>query len=272
MVTIKEIFQALKTTQNFWDVLSFINPEKKVRVIFRNGCEAELNLQEYQQVLSILSKGYSIEVVDKFLCFKKNGAKIAGPLSLLNVLSEGLEEVYSVDCRNKIVLDIGGFIGDSAVFFSAAGAKKVIIYEPVVANHEFIKLNLSLNGINAELHDEGIGETDGYTMIHYDKIDVCFGLNNLGPNKMQIKIRSIRSVIEESCADLAKLDCEGAESALVSVPSEILRKIEFYIIEMHTLDIKKALVKKFRASGFVIVKEIPKIDDEKSSTVFFSRI
>ena len=271
MVTVRGLFQTIKTTRNFWAAFSWINPENKVKVIFRNGCRAELDLPEYQQVLSILSKGYTIESHGKLLCFKKGNVKITGPVLLLSVLCEGLDKIYSVDCKNKTVLDIGGFIGDSAVYFSAAGAAKVIIYEPVVALHEFIKLNVALNGVNAELHEEGIGENDGVTLVNYDKIDDCFGLTNRGAKKMSIKIKSIKRIIEESGASIAKFDCEGAENALVNVPPEVLQTIDFYIIEIHTPELKSTLVNKFRVSGFAIVKDIPTGGDENVSTVYFRR-
>lgn len=271
MVNARGLLQIIKATKNFWVVFSWLNPEKKVEVIFRNGCKAELNLLEYRQVLSILLKGYTVESLGKLLCFRKGNVRITGPLLLLGCLCEGLDEIYSIDCKNKIVLDIGGFIGDSAVYFSIAGASKVIIYEPVVAHHEFIKMNMALNGVNAELHDEGIGETDGYTLIRYDKTDEYFGLTSEGTRKMSIKIKNVKRVIEESGASIAKFDCEGAESALVNVPAEVLQAIDFYVIETHTSELKSTLVNKFTASGFDIVKDTPTGGNANLSTIYLRR-
>jgi FkbM family methyltransferase len=274
LVTARGIFQVLSTTKNFWVAISWINPEKRARVIFRNGCSAELNSSEYRSVLYILSKGYSVEVFGDLFCFAKGKIKIMGPLSLLDVLSDPLEETYSVDCKNKTVLDVGGFIGETACLFSAEGAAKVIIYEPVISNHEFIKLNIALNNVNAEVHKEGIGEADGFQLIHYDKIGTTFGLTNTGKLELCVKIRNIRDVIQESSADIAKFDCEGAESTLTIVPTEVLRLVDYYIIEIHSLETKNALVKKFMSSGFVIVKDIPMGDKTLGyiSTVFFKKI
>jgi FkbM family methyltransferase len=276
VVTVRGLLDTFKTTKNFWVTFSWIDPEKKVDVIFRNGCRAEIDLAEYKQILSILSKGYSIESIGKLLYFKKGNIKIAGPIKLLGVLCEGLDDIYSVDCTNKTVLDIGGYIGDSAVFFSAAGAAKVIIYEPVVAHHEFIKINVMLNGINAELHEEGIGENDGYIHVSYDKTDDRFGLERKGISErelmtMKIKTKNIKHVIEESGASIAKIDCEGAESTLVNVPLEILQLIEFYIVEIHSIELRTLLLNKFQSSGFTVTKDIPNEGDENVSTVCFRR-
>ena len=142
---------------------------------------------------------------------------------------------------NKVVLDVGGLEGETAVLFSAMGAKKVIIYEPVVIHHEFIKRNVLLNDIEAELHEEGIGNADGIQTIHYGSPDGSFGTLSKGQNVMQIKIRNVTDVITESQADVAKFDCEGAELSILQVPREILRKIDFYIIEVNSQNIRNAL-------------------------------
>ena len=271
MVTLKGLFLTLKTTSNFWDALKLKNSKEKKKITFRNGCTVELNWPEYRTVRDIVSKGYTVEYVDNFLCFKKGKIRVAGPLSLIGVLNERLDEIYYRDYSNKVVLDVGGFIGETAAFFSAWGAAKVIIYEPVAINHEFIRTNIALNCINAELHEEGIGEKDGYAMIHYDTVGIGFGLNDKGAHEMKIKIRSIRRVIDESGADIAKFDCEGAERSLISVPSEILRKIGLYIIEVHTPEIKKAIIDKFKSSGFDLVKDLPNKTYKKISIVFFQK-
>lgn len=230
-----------------------------------------MDLPEYKIVIDVLSNGYSVEPLDKLLCFRKGRIKVTGPILLMDVLLEDLDEIYLTDCTNQIVLDVGGFLGESAALFHAWGAAKVVIYEPVLIYHEFIKMNIALNGINAELHDEGIGDTDGIAIVHYDTTDISFGLDSSGKKEMAIKVRSVENVIDESGADLAKFDCEGAEICLVGVPAEVLRKIDFYIIESHTLKTATALKNKFNRSGFDIVKEFKNESDKQVSIIFFKK-
>jgi len=164
--------------------------------------------------------------------------------------------MHKCDYKNKVVLDIGGFYGESAVFFSSQGARKVIIYEPIVAHCNFIKRNILLNDVNAELHDEGIGREDGYQTIRYETIDACLGALSKGRHTMKIKIKNVTKVIKESDANIAKFDCEGSEENLVNIPNEILRKIDFYMIECHTPKITTAIISKFNDAGFGLVKKI----------------
>ena len=168
-------------------------------------------------------------------------------LLLINELESGN---YDYDCKGKVVLDVGGFQGETAVFFSGMGAKKVVIYEPVTANHRFISENVRLNHVNAEIHDEGVGESDGVIAVPYEEStdpssvllsSLRFGLTQKGPFEMQIKVRNIADIIDKSGATFAKIDCEGAEKNLINVPTNVLRKIEFYIIEVHSAEIKKHL-------------------------------
>lgn len=209
-------------------------------ITFRNGSTFRLSWLEYCGVRDAISLGCRVEQVDDNLFRIKSGK-----LDLLgssDMLSEflGLQGGRcDCDCRDKIVLDVGGFQGESAVFFSSMGAKKVIIYEPVVAHHEFIRQNTFSNRVNAELHEEGVGNVDGTQTIHYETADSGFGVMSKGRRTMEIRIRNVAKVMEESQADIAKFDCEGAEESLVHVPSEVIGKIDFYIIEVHSAKIRK---------------------------------
>jgi FkbM family methyltransferase len=177
--------------------------------------------------------------------------------------------IYNCDCSGKIVLDVGGFQGESAVFFSSLGASKVIVYEPVPSHLEFISKNLSANNVNAEFHIEGVGHSDGTMKVQYDEASLGFGVLDKGRNQLEIKIKDVSKVIKESGADVAKFDCEGAEESLVNVPEEILRMLELYMIEVHTPAIRNAIMEKFSRSGFDLVKEIKR--DVNISMLYMKR-
>ncbi len=198
--------------------------------------------------------------------FELVGSYVSSGLFFL--VNEFLKGDYECNCRNMVVLDVGGFQGETAVFFSLMGAKKVVIYEPVAEHHEFILQNVERNNVNAEIHMEGIGETNAVKTINYDKITVGFGFSDIGLKNMQVKVRSASEVIESSGAEIAKFDCEGGEESLVGVPSSVLRKIRLYMIEIHGSNIKKALVQKFLDSGFVVTKDT---NGDPCSLVYFER-
>jgi FkbM family methyltransferase len=156
-------------------------------------------------------------------------------------------------------------------FSSRNWAQKVIVYEPIVAHHQYIKINVALNQVNAEIHEEGLGEKDGYRTIRYDAADQSFGSENKGTKEMKIRTKSASRIIEESGAEIAKFDCEGAEISLINVPNGILRKIESYIIEVHTSEIKNKVVDKFKGSGFALIKDISVAPSKEISVLLFQR-
>jgi FkbM family methyltransferase len=202
---------------------------------------------------------------------KLGQVEITGPLTAITLyLLEITNGVYDCDFKGKVVLDVGGFCGETAVFFAAQGAKKVVIYEPVLENHKFIKDNLIRNHVNAEVHDQGIGEKTGIKKMRYDIIDPSFGLTHNGSKELEIKVTSVTDVIEASGADIAKFDCEGGETSLLNLPESTLRQIGFYMIETHSVKIKNEITKKFTKAGFV-QKRPPTILNEKTSVLYFEK-
>jgi len=198
--------------------------------------------------------------------FELVGSYVSSGLLLLVI--EYLNGDYACDCNGKIVLDVGGFQGETAVFFSLMGAKKIVIYEPVGKHIQFILQNIKTNNVNAEVHEEGIGDINEVRTVNYETTTVGFGFDGVGSKNMQIRIRNATEIIDQSGAEIAKFDCEGGERSLVNVPSSTLRKIRLYMIEIHSSDIKNELVKKFVDSGFIVTRDT---QGDPCSLVYFER-
>jgi FkbM family methyltransferase len=250
MVTLREVFLSIWTTRNFWDGLMLTRSKKPTRIKLRTGVELELRWPEYQRILCLTSYGYTITAKNGTFCCRMGDMIVVGSDKVLPVLCAYRDKYKVFDYHDKVVLDIGGFMGETAVMFTRWGAKKIIIYEPVVENHVFIRKNVELNKINAEIHIEGIGETDSLETIAYEEINQMFGLLNIGRRERTVRIRSAEKVIDESGADIAKINCEGSETALLSVTNDILSKVPNYVIETHSQDIRDSLLRKFVCAGF----------------------
>ena len=198
----------------------------------------------YHFILLMGVRGWKIDQIgDSLFSAKKHGAiytirklknnlfntesakiRMITPLdSLIVFFTES--EMYECDCTNKTVLDVGGYCGETAVFFWSRGAMKIIVYEPVLAHHDFIKKNVRLSGIKAELHEEGIGKDDGTIAINYDYANQKFGLLSEGKSQSEIRIRNVTDAIIESKADIAKFDCEGLRQASLIYPMRHSQKL-----------------------------------------------
>ena len=63
--------------------------------------------------------------------------------TILEVFNYG--EYGQLDVRNKVVIDVGASIGDSAIHFALKGAKKVIAIEPHPGAYAEMLININLN-------------------------------------------------------------------------------------------------------------------------------
>jgi FkbM family methyltransferase len=299
MITFRGFVSTVLTTTNFWDALFMKISDRKKSIVFRNGIKMDLKWEEYRQLRNWLeylrSEGFTIERVngarahafrikknnfscvvsklsDDLFSFESDKVRLVGPLDALTVYFFECEiGLYDCDCKDKVVLDVGGYCGETAAFFSSRGAKRVIVYEPVAAHHAFIKRNVALNSVQAEVHEEGIGEQDGTQTIHYQKsAGLSFGILSTGKNEIRVKVRAAANIIEESRADIGKFDCEGAEMSLIKVPKEILRRIDLYIIETHTPKINKAIIEKFSRTGFRLV--VRALNKDSTQILHFKKI
>jgi len=189
---------------------------------------------------------------------KNDEVELMGSVDMLACIQEQQTGEYDCNYQDKVVLDVGGFEGESAVYFWKNGAKKIIIYEPVAEHFESIKRNVALNHINAEIHKAGIGKENTTVTVHYDETNPGFGIHSNGIKSVDIELSDVSEVIAESGADIAKFDCEGAEKYLVDVSAQILQKIPFYIIEVHTTGIRAEIISKFGSIGFDLKKDFPK--------------
>jgi FkbM family methyltransferase len=142
-----------------------------------------------------------------------------------------------------VILDIGGNVGITSVYFSCQFPKaKIFSFEPVPSNFAVLEKNVG-NLENAVAYNFGLGSKDEVAQIFAcdDETNAGgFSLYDVGVNKsssQEIKIRNIQSVLEEldiSRVDLIKIDTEGAEyDILMSLDKDILSNVKWIIGELH---------------------------------------
>ncbi len=275
MVTLKGLTRTLTIIKNPFSAILLKFRNKRTSITFSNGSIFLVTWSQFRFLRDHydLVKKYNLKQLDsETFKITTDRYQLIGSQILIGTLNEIESGIYDCDCKGKVVLDIGGFEGESAVYLWSLGASKVVIYEPVVEHRKHIEENIRLNNMNAELYSEGIGNLDGEVTIGYNKTDNCFGLNTESQNnKIKIKIKDISRIISESGAEVAKIDCEGAEISLVDVPKEVLRKIEYAMIEVHSVQIRRALIQKFESSGFILEKSDEEFEGPVS-LVYFKRL
>ena len=145
-----------------------------------------------------------------------------------------------LDVKNKVIIDIGSFVGDSAIYFALRGAKNVYAIEPHLgAYHEMLE-NIKLNdmenkivAINAALGNR-LGEIKA-SSIDIDKTGgMYYGPGSSG--NMKVLMITLEQLIREYGIEpeILKMDCEGCEFDVILNDYENIRKFDELVFEYHS--------------------------------------
>jgi FkbM family methyltransferase len=163
---------------------------------------------------------------------------------LYTVLPEMIaDKIYVLEGSYDVIVDIGGFLGETAWWFITEDyAKRVIVFEPVY--YDLCRSNV---GDVAEVHPQ---------TIHWRKEVLRFEAKGLSSRSSPDGERvsdtiTLSDVLNSLTGNIAvKMDCEGCEEALIHTPCDVLRKAEEYIVEMHPWVSVESVVKYMESCGF----------------------
>ena len=165
---------------------------------------------------------------------------------------------------NKIVVDVGGECGDTAIYYASRGAT-VYVFEPVKAHYEAMLRNISLNPDLAEKiipTNSAIGK-DGILKFYLSNRSeiaetASFVYNTHGSDAKVVEISgySLESAYAKynlQHIDLLKMDCKGCEFFL---NSESLKNVDSVKIEYLAYDEShklEDLLKILKENGFEFI-------------------
>lgn len=146
------------------------------------------------------------------------------------------EQYRWLDVRGRDVLDVGGSIGDSAIYFALNGARRVLVLEPYPASFRLLQANIAANNLGGSITAllAGAG-TDGVVEV---SSAVASGSTAMRATAGGVAVpsRSLASLLAQGdwLDPVAKIDCEGGEYPLLMSASDAdLRRFRRYFIEFH---------------------------------------
>jgi FkbM family methyltransferase len=166
-----------------------------------------------------------------------------------------VRQVYGSDFNQKVVVDVGAYNGDSAIYFARRGARLVIGLEPDPRSLELARENIKLNNLEdrVKLLNVALSTKTGESKL---------GVNTETPNITQIAeptsaaddtlevqtvtVEEIMKRFNLQNIDFLKMNCEGCEYGIIrSLPPDAFESISEIILEFHNgpLDIPKILSK-----------------------------
>jgi len=145
----------------------------------------------------------------------------------------------SLSIRDRIILDVGANVGDSAIFFVLEGAKRIIAIEPYPIHYSLLVKNIKENGLslkNIELLNAGIGSTDKVI-----KVENSLTVNGTSPlleseEGEKILVFSLKTLQEKYPLENAilKMDCEGCEyDVIIEDNIKFIERFQEIILEYH---------------------------------------
>jgi FkbM family methyltransferase len=159
------------------------------------------------------------------------------------------DKLYDGDYHGNFVIDVGGYIGETALFFAQRGARRVFCVEPAPDNFRLLEQNISQSSFKdkivvvraAILDKDGIVEfymdNQNYPCHHVansHEFMKIYATDTLTYNVQAMSFQSLMEYTGLEEVDVVKLDCEGSEyDILLGTPDSVLKRVRKYIIEYH---------------------------------------
>ncbi|BCS91235.1 MAG: hexuronic acid methyltransferase AglP [Candidatus Micrarchaeota archaeon] len=257
---INDLLIVSKIVKNWYDVLLFrLGIKKKLTMKLRSGKVKHFNNQkEYfdfwntveaqEELLSAYKAKDLIKIKKNYVEFKYNGHIVKMSYknerqlvdALLLIREQFVEEQYKLlNVKDKIVVDIGANIGDSAIYFALKGAKHVYAFEPYPFAYQTALENIKLNNLEDKVTiiNAACGGKSGKIGIdeNYESVDGS-DLKSFSKGKL-IDMLTLEDIIKHyniSYNSVLKIDCEGCEyGILLNASKETLSLFDQIVLEYH---------------------------------------
>lgn len=194
----------------------------------------------------------------------------------IEVWLAGMYDVFPVE--GEQIVDVGGFLGDTALYFIRKGATFVNIYEPGDTGG-YIGVNMVLNGVsNEQYKHHSVAVTGEVGEIHTISTWNCgataFSNNNPVPERKgeEVVIPTV------TLADIAvqdailKFDSEGSEyNTFEHADCSTIRMFKAIMMEYHNRG-ADLITNKLIDCGFEIIKTSPNGGNSMSGMIYAKRI
>ncbi len=176
---------------------------------------------------------------------------LASSLHVANAIYE--RALREIRLGSGVVLDVGAFLGESALLFLLHGAERVIAIEPFPKNFKILLQVIqenSLEGSVIPVH-AALSLRDDEISLRYDgkSLPHSFGLL-AGDESLKIQSVNLERLIQEHSPSLVKMNCEGCESILPNCPADVIGLVPNWIIQIHGTELLREIPRLFEGLGF----------------------
>jgi predicted RNA methylase len=207
----------------------FLYRDRVKELEFRFGLGKHKLDLEYVLVFAelLLRRIFVYSVNGKLLARFKGGVISLPAVGFASLLIEPFEKIYRVFDYKGRVLDVGGYLGETAYLFKKWGAEEVVVYEPEHQLAKHVRETMQLNKVKGLVYESFVNCSTSHNSVGW--IDVL-----------------------KNGFEVAKVDCEGCEKHLLSLPDDLIRKVPKWVIECHGPETLRQLCEKFLKAGFKV--------------------
>jgi FkbM family methyltransferase len=200
-----------------------------------------------------IEEGWAYDMANRF--WIKNGIKFRYMYRTIHEIFD-LGVYDSLDIKDKVVIDVGAFVGDSAIYFALKGAKRVIAVEPHPGAFAEMLENIKLNNENIKLNNigniiipvnAGLASKSGKVCLEksFDNSDTLVMYHGLGDCINAVSAVTLGELISRFGVDpgnaVLKMDCEGCEYDVILNDYEHIRMLKELVFEYHPYIVNKPL-------------------------------
>ena len=148
-----------------------------------------------------------------------------------------------INYGGKDVIDVGAFIGDTAIYFVRRGARRVVAIEPHPKAFTELIRNIKLSGLGNTVIpiNAALGSTSGITCVPMDLdlgsiMAMYFGPSTGSCNDgFSVRLITLSEVLRETgvSTDVLKMNCEGCEYDVILNDYGHVRLFRELIFEYH---------------------------------------
>ena len=169
----------------------------------------------------------------------------------------GFQTYCELTVHDRIVIDIGANIGDTAIYFAIMGAKRILAFEPAPIAFESLIKNVELNKLTKTIvpFNLGVSSVKDKIKIRNNNEDVT-GRKVLDEGEgTEIWLITLSDIFKSygpfDSKVVLKMDCEGCEfETILAADNSILLLFDEIILEYH--DVPFPIVSKLIQAGFLV--------------------
>ena len=178
-----------------------------------------------QEELRLLKENFTSEIIklsDHLYAYRNYLLPINHFESSVFYFKHGLHQVKTLDrVKDKAVVDVGGFIGDSVLILSELSPKKIYTFEAVPDNFTLLQETVRLNHIEHVIAEQmALGSESGTLTVHLNGSGSTT-IERLGVNykgNVEVPVITLDDYVAEHQIEvgLIKVDIEGGEPAFLA--------------------------------------------------------